>query len=80
MKARHFPIANTILALSGGTFLATYPFLDHSGWALLNHMSGAALVGGLADWYAVTALFRKPLGISYKTAILSNSKEKIVSM
>ncbi len=80
MKARHFPIANTILALSGGTFLATYPFLDHSGWALLNHMSGAALVGGLADWYAVTALFRKPLGISYKTAILPNSKEKIVSM
>jgi uncharacterized membrane-anchored protein YjiN (DUF445 family) len=30
----------------------------------------AALVGGIADWFAVTALFRKPLGFPYHTAIL----------
>ncbi len=34
------------------------------------HISGAAMIGGLADWYAVTALFTKPLGIPFKTAIL----------
>ena len=30
----------------------------------------AALVGGIADWFAVTALFRRPLGFSWHTAIL----------
>lgn len=30
----------------------------------------AALVGGIADWFAVTALFRKPLGIPWHTALL----------
>lgn len=40
-------------------------------------MSEAALVGGLADWFAVVALFRKPLGIRYHTAIIPESKDKI---
>ena len=30
-------------------------------------VSEAALVGGVADWFAVTALFRKPLGFPYHT-------------
>ena len=32
--------------------------------------SEAALVGGIADWFAVTALFRKPLGVPWHTALL----------
>ncbi|MCR5176566.1 MAG: DUF445 domain-containing protein [Anaerovibrio sp.] len=35
----------------------------------------AALVGGIADWFAVTALFRKPLGFPYHTAILPRRRE-----
>jgi len=35
----------------------------------------AALVGGVADWFAVTALFRKPLGFPYHTAILSRKRQ-----
>ncbi|WP_196594454.1 DUF445 domain-containing protein [Pectinatus sottacetonis] len=35
----------------------------------------AALVGGIADWFAVTALFKKPLGIPWHTAILPRRKE-----
>ncbi|WP_196602951.1 DUF445 family protein [Pectinatus frisingensis] len=35
----------------------------------------AALVGGIADWFAVTALFRKPLGIPWHTAILPRRRE-----
>lgn len=38
----------------------------------------AALVGGIADWFAVTALFREPLGFSWHTAIIPRNREKIV--
>ena len=35
------------------------------------------MVGGLADWYAVTALFRKPLCIPYRTAIIPRNRDRI---
>lgn len=35
----------------------------------------AALVGGIADWFAVSALFRKPLGIPWHTAILPKRRQ-----
>lgn len=38
----------------------------------------AALVGGIADWFAVTALFRKPLGFPYHTAILPRRRESFI--
>ncbi len=38
----------------------------------------AALVGGIADWFAVTALFRKPLGFPYHTAILPRRRDAFV--
>ena len=44
---------------------------------LLNHGFIAATIGGLADWFAVTALFRKPLGISYRTEILKRNRGRI---
>lgn len=38
----------------------------------------ASLVGGLADWFAVTALFRRPLGLAIPhTAIIQTQKERI---
>jgi len=38
----------------------------------------AAAVGGLADWFAVVALFRHPCGIPFTpTAIVSNNRERI---
>lgn len=40
------------------------------GAAFLLFCAEAALIGGVADWFAVTALFKKPLGFSYHTAIL----------
>lgn len=39
----------------------------------------AALVGGVADWFAVTALFRKPLGFPYHTAILPRRRESFIN-
>jgi uncharacterized membrane-anchored protein YjiN (DUF445 family) len=46
------------------------------GWVLA--FSEAALVGGLADWFAVTALFRHPLGVPIPhTAIIPENKDRI---
>ncbi len=50
----------------------------HPGWAWVQAFCEAALVGGLADWFAVTALFRHPLGLPIPhTAIIPKSKDRI---
>ncbi len=38
----------------------------------------AALVGGIADWFAVTALFKKPLGFPFHTAILPRRRQNFI--
>lgn len=49
-------------------------------WGYLEAFSEAAMVGALADWFAVVALFRHPLGIPvWHTAIIPNSKDQIGS-
>lgn len=45
---------------------------------LVRAVAEAAMVGGLADWFAVTALFRHPLGIPIPhTAIVAHRKDRI---
>jgi uncharacterized membrane-anchored protein YjiN (DUF445 family) len=47
-------------------------------WGFLRAFAEAGMVGGLADWFAVTALFRHPLGIPIPhTAIIPNNKERL---
>lgn len=60
--------------LVGTSFLiADYPWLG-----FVRAFAEAGLVGGLADWFAVTALFRHPLGIPIPhTAIVPRNKERI---
>lgn len=51
----------------------TYGYLSFVG-----AFAEAAMVGGLADWFAVTALFRRPLGLPIPhTAIIPNNKDRI---
>ncbi len=51
---------------------------EHGAWGYLQAMAEAAMVGGLADWFAVTALFRHPLGIPIPhTAIIPTKKDQI---
>jgi uncharacterized membrane-anchored protein YjiN (DUF445 family) len=38
----------------------------------------ASLAGGIADWFAVNALFRKPLGFGWHTAIIPKNREKLI--
>ncbi len=51
----------------------------HWGIGLMIAMSEAAMVGGLADWFAVTALFRHPLNQKWipHTAIIPSKKDAI---
>jgi uncharacterized membrane-anchored protein YjiN (DUF445 family) len=51
----------------------SYPWL-----AYVKAFAEAAMVGGLADWFAVTALFRHPLGLPIPhTAIIPRNKDRI---
>jgi uncharacterized membrane-anchored protein YjiN (DUF445 family) len=50
----------------------------HPAWPWIVAFSEAAVVGALADWFAVVALFRHPMGIPLPhTAIIPNSKQRI---
>ncbi|MGB3892347.1 MAG: DUF445 family protein, partial [Priestia megaterium] len=60
-KSKHLAVIS--LAIMGVGFVATMPFGDSIWGRLLQGGFEAGLVGGLADWFAVTALFRHPLGI-----------------
>lgn len=70
------------LVLVGATVVFVVALLleEHhaGGWGYLRATAEAAMVGGIADWFAVTALFRHPLGIPIPhTAILPNRKDQL---
>lgn len=73
-------IALYSLLIMGIGFIATIPFQDSFWILLLQGGFEAGLVGGLADWFAVTALFRHPLGLRIPhTALLPNNRERITN-
>jgi len=72
-------LATGLLGLMGVAFAGSHMVHD-AGFATLLVRSGAeaGVVGGLADWFAVTALFRHPLGLPIPhTAIIPNNKDRI---
>ncbi len=66
-------LALSLLLLAALVFVLTH---DRGGaWGYVNAASEAAMVGAIADWFAVTALFRHPLGLPIPhTAIIPNRK------
>ncbi|WP_027092504.1 DUF445 domain-containing protein [Cohnella thermotolerans] len=67
------------LGVMAAGFAATFPIAGHGAGALLHGGFEAGLVGGLADWFAVTALFRRPLGLPIPhTALLPRNRDKVV--
>ena len=56
-------LALSVLLGAGVLAVAAFPFRATwwGGWILA--MAEAGIVGGLADWFAVTAIFRRPLGL-----------------
>lgn len=81
--SRHRAYANALLLLAAAILAATYalpPDFPPTGWwrALVQAAAKAGVVGGIADWFAVTALFRHPLGVPLPhTAIIPRQKERL---
>ena len=76
--ARYRGLATGILAGMGGLVGISYALPPGFGTSLLQSSAKAGLVGGVADWFAVTALFRHPLGIPIPhTAIIPRQKARL---
>jgi uncharacterized membrane-anchored protein YjiN (DUF445 family) len=71
--------ATGLLVFFTGLFIASRLLESRYPWlAAVRAVSEAAMVGGLADWFAVTAIFRHPLGIPIPhTAIVPTRKDRI---
>ncbi len=74
-------VATGLLALMLATWLAARWAQTTYGLAWLSYAEAfaeAAMVGGIADWFAVTALFRHPLGLPIPhTAIIPRNKDRL---
>jgi uncharacterized membrane-anchored protein YjiN (DUF445 family) len=71
--------ATGLLLLMALLFAVSRSLVPHHPWAgVVKAFAEAAMVGGLADWFAVTALFRHPLGLPIPhTAIIPRNKDRI---
>jgi uncharacterized membrane-anchored protein YjiN (DUF445 family) len=71
--------ATGLLVAMAMVYLVTRQYAElHPALGYVLAFSEAAMVGGLADWFAVTALFRHPLGIPIPhTAIVPENKDRI---
>ena len=71
-------IALSLLLLALGGLTLAHAMGGAGGWGWLRAFCEASAVGAIADWFAVVALFRYPLGIKIPhTAIIPQSKERI---
>lgn len=67
-----------LLAMAALFVVSSLLIPRHHGWAFVRAFAEAAMVGGLADWFAVTALFRHPFGVPIPhTAIIPRNKDRI---
>ncbi|MGX7925035.1 DUF445 domain-containing protein [Tsuneonella sp. HG094] len=71
--------ATGLLVAMAGLYVLTGQYLGlHPSVGYVRAFAEAAMVGGLADWFAVTALFRRPLGLPIPhTAIIPENKDRI---
>ncbi|YAR63791.1 DUF445 family protein [Bacillus cytotoxicus] len=71
-------IAGISLGVMGIGFVATIPFQHVVAGEIMQGGFEAGLVGGLADWFAVTALFRHPMGLPIPhTALLPKNRKRM---
>jgi uncharacterized membrane-anchored protein YjiN (DUF445 family) len=71
--------ATGLLVAMAAVFAVTRALEERYPWlSFVKAFAEAAMVGGLADWFAVTALFRHPLGLPIPhTAIIPRNKDRI---
>jgi uncharacterized membrane-anchored protein YjiN (DUF445 family) len=72
-------VATGLLLVMAAVYLITRVYEGlHPALGFVKAFAEAAMVGGMADWFAVTALFRHPLGIPIPhTAIIPHNKDRI---
>jgi uncharacterized membrane-anchored protein YjiN (DUF445 family) len=71
-------IAAGFLLVTAAIFCVTYALPDRTWVGFLRAATEAGMVGGLADWFAVTALFRRPLGLPIPhTALIPTRKAQL---
>src|ERR1044071_530756 len=72
-------LATLVLAATLTLFIAAKSLLHiHPVFGFIAAFAEAATIGGLADWYAVVALFRRPLGLPIPhTAIIQSNQHRI---
>jgi uncharacterized membrane-anchored protein YjiN (DUF445 family) len=72
-------VATALLVCTASLFIVARHFEPtHWAWGYVAAFAAAATVGGLADWYAVVALFRRPLGLPIPhTAIIARNHLRI---
>ena len=74
--------ANALFAASALLFaVAFYWRLSHEGTAAscLYFLTQSAFIGCAADWFATAALFRRPLGIPFHTALIPRNRARIIA-
>jgi uncharacterized membrane-anchored protein YjiN (DUF445 family) len=73
--------ATALLALVSVVFVAVTVLGGDAAWVrYVQATAEAAMIGGLADWFAVTALFRHPLGLPIPhTAIVASRKDSFAA-
>lgn len=72
-------LAAISLTVMAAGFVGTMSIQNSFWGGILQGGFESGLVGGLADWFAVTALFRHPLGIPIPhTALLPKNRNKII--
>jgi uncharacterized membrane-anchored protein YjiN (DUF445 family) len=75
---RHKAVATGLVAGMAGLTVATYWLPPSFAASTLQAAAKAGFVGGIADWFAVTALFRHPLGLPIPhTAIIPTQKARL---
>src|SRR5450755_4568070 len=72
-------LATLVLASTFAVFIAAKALLHvHPAFGFVAAFAEAATIGSLADWYAVVALFRRPLGLPIPhTAIIQANQHRI---
>src|SRR5258707_250165 len=72
-------LATSVLAATLLLFIAAKALLPlHPAFGFIAAFAEAATIGGLADWYAVVALFRRPFGLPIPhTAIIQSNQHRI---
>jgi uncharacterized membrane-anchored protein YjiN (DUF445 family) len=77
-SSMRFFATSLLVAMAAVYLMARWAEPVHPAIGFVRAFAEAAMVGGLADWFAVTALFRHPLGVPIPhTAIIPRNKDRI---